>query len=83
MGKNAKPETNLADSFESSVRNVKNWIEEQRNIDVIYVSYAEVIENPSFETGRINAFLGGGLDETKMTEAVDAGLRREVSVNIV
>lgn len=79
LGKKVELETSLADSFESSVQNVKDWIEDQRNIDVLYVNYAEVIENPSSETERINEFLGGGLDEIKMSQAVDAGLRREVS----
>lgn len=79
LGKKVQPDSNLGKSFETSVRRVKEWIADQRNIDVLYVNYAEVIENPTFEANRVNDFLGGGLDETKMKKAVDAGLRREIA----
>ncbi len=70
---------NLGKSYENSLREVKDWIADKSNIDVLYVSYTKVIENPASETKRINAFLGGNFDELKMKEAIDAGLRREVS----
>jgi len=79
LGKNVKQTANLEDIFESSVSDVKNWISEQTNIDIIYVNYANVIENPDIEIIRINEFLGGGLDEIKMKSTVDVKLRREVS----
>lgn len=78
LGKKVKPATNLEGVFENSISNVKDWIAEQSNIDVIYVEYAKVIENPELETKRINEFLGDKLDEINMKEAVDAGLRREI-----
>lgn len=81
LGKKENSPTDLGHIFDSSVRNIKEWIAEQANIDVIYVNYADVIEDPASETKRINEFLGGKLEELKMKKAVDAGLRREVSGN--
>lgn len=81
LGKKEKSAVNLGNVFENSVSNVKEWIAGQTNIDVLYVNYAKVLETPDSETRRINQFLGNKLDETKMKEPVDAGLRREAAGN--
>jgi hypothetical protein len=48
-----------------------------RNVEVLYVDYAAVIGDPATQAARVNAFLGGGLDEHAMTAAVEPALRRQ------
>ncbi|HMT08536.1 MAG TPA: alkaline phosphatase family protein [Pyrinomonadaceae bacterium] len=79
MGKESESNSSLKDSYETSVQDVKDWIADQRNFDVIYVDYASVIEDPLRQSERINEFIGGNLDVTRMKDAVDAGMRRERS----
>lgn len=44
--------------------------------DVLGVSYNELVGEPGRVVARVNAFLGGGLDEGKMRGAVDPSLYR-------
>lgn len=81
MGKQAAEPQNLKDSFEQSVDEIKTWIADQRNFDVLYISYANVVENPEVGAKRVNEFLGGWLDESKMSDSVEVGMRREFSSN--
>jgi hypothetical protein len=67
----------LADSFAKHVRQVEEWITAHPNIEVLYVSYNEMVENPAPHLARIDAFLDGGLDTSKMTGAVAGELYRQ------
>lgn len=80
MGKESGSKPNLKDSYERSVQEVKDWMADQQNFDVLFVDYASVVEDPSRQAERINQFLGGCLDTTKMSLAVDADMRREISI---
>jgi hypothetical protein len=44
--------------------------------EVIYVDYRSVIDSPRDEAGRINRFLGGGLDVDRMASVVEEQLYR-------
>ena len=46
-------------------------------VQVLNVDYHRTLANPEESAARVNAFLGGGLDETAMAEAVEPQLRRE------
>jgi predicted AlkP superfamily phosphohydrolase/phosphomutase/tetratricopeptide (TPR) repeat protein len=48
-------------------------------VQVLNVDYHRTLANPEDAAARVNAFLGGGLDETAMAEAVEPQLRRERS----
>ena len=41
-----------------------------------HVNYKECIENPAAQAARINAFMGGSLDEEAMAAAVEPELYR-------
>ena len=43
---------------------------------MIEVHYKATVEDPATAARTVNAFLGGGLDEKKMREAVEASLYR-------
>ena len=67
----------MADLFQRHVKWIEAWLARQPNIEVLDVSYNEVVESPRENARRINQFLGSGLDVTKMTEVVDTDLYRQ------
>jgi tetratricopeptide (TPR) repeat protein len=71
----ANPET-LAKTFQQQLEKIRVWLADQENIDVLFVSYHEVLANPLLEAERINEFLGGVLDVRRSAGAVDKGLYR-------
>ena len=52
------------------------WNSEQPHIEVEYAWYHEILNNPLPTIQRVNAFLGGGLDEAAMVATVDQSLYR-------
>jgi hypothetical protein len=50
-----------------------------RNVEVLYVDYGAVVGGAAAQAARVNAFLGGALDERAMAAAVDPTLRRQRS----
>jgi len=67
--------------FEDTILTVKEWMSAQHNFEVLSVNYDDVLADPESVASRVNAFLGGTLEESKMSDAVDAGLRREGAAN--
>jgi hypothetical protein len=50
-------------------------------MEVIYVSYNDIIGNPGQHVGDINRFLGNCLDESSMVSAVDINLHRAKTIS--
>jgi predicted AlkP superfamily phosphohydrolase/phosphomutase/tetratricopeptide (TPR) repeat protein len=69
--------THLVQEYKNTLSNAKNWIENQRNIEVIYIDYNNVLKNTFNESLRINDFLNGTLNVHEMVSAVDENLKRE------
>jgi hypothetical protein len=67
----------MADLFGKHVRQVEAWIAQQPNIDVIYVNYTAILENPLEEANRVNRFLDNTLDAGSMAAVVDPSLYRQ------
>lgn len=67
----------MAELFKRHLRDVEAWVARQPYIEVIYVSYNEVLENPVAPAERINQFLGNTLDVEKMVTVVDPTLYRQ------
>ncbi len=67
----------MAKLFTEYLERVEAWLAEQPNIDVIYVSYNHVLENPVEEARRVNQFLGNPLNVDDMVDVVDRGLYRQ------
>lgn len=62
--------------LEKHLKTVYAWLNSQPNVDVLYVKYHEVVENPREQARVLNAFLGGILDEDKMAHVADEKLYR-------
>ncbi|HSF25200.1 MAG TPA: sulfotransferase [Blastocatellia bacterium] len=67
----------MAAMFEKHVAQVESWLAAQANIETIYVSYNEVVNDPRPHAERINGFLGGSLNVDAMTEVTDRTLYRQ------
>ncbi len=67
----------MTDLFGRHLGQVRAWMDEQPNVDVVYVSYNEVLENPVEQAERINEFLGNRLSVEKMVSVVDHTLYRQ------
>jgi hypothetical protein len=71
----------MAALFHKHLSRVEKWIGEQPNVQVLYVSYNELMANPTKEIKRINQFLGNELDAKKMASVIDRTLYRQRSTD--
>ncbi len=67
----------LMELFGKHLAQIQAWIDGQPNVEVIYVSYNDVMENPLEQLQRINLFLGDTLDVESMVSVVDQALYRQ------
>ena len=77
---NKVSEEELARLFRKHLRKVKNWLRGQPNMEVLEIDYNAMIANPLPYVQRINAFLGGWLNEEAMIQVVDPTLYRNRAV---
>ncbi len=68
----------MAAKFSIHLRKIGKFLE-KNGMEVLDVKYAEVIADAAGQAARINAFLGGSLDESKMVQVVDNSLYRQRS----
>ena len=69
----------MADLFRRHVQQVRGWLQQQPDLDVIYVNYREVLAHPLKQARRVKDFLGLTLDLEAMAAAVDPSLYRQRS----
>jgi len=62
--------------FTAELEKCENWLTEQPNFRVLYVSHRDMINNAATEVQRINEFLDGGMDTEAMASTVDPTLYR-------
>ena len=67
----------MARLFARHLSQIESWLASQPHMDVLYVRYSDVVAAPATQAARVNAFLGGRLDEPAMVQAVDPGLYRQ------
>jgi len=67
----------LMELFRKHLAQIQAWIDSQPNVEVIYVSYNDVVEAPLEQAQRINHFLGDTLDVESMVNVVDQALYRQ------
>jgi predicted AlkP superfamily phosphohydrolase/phosphomutase/tetratricopeptide (TPR) repeat protein len=77
LGKPAETfNTKLKDTFEQQKEKNRAWLEGQANMDVLYINYSDVVDNPQDQIERIEMFLEKTLDKEAMKKAVDKSLYR-------
>lgn len=67
----------MAKKFEKHLRDVEDWLARQNKIEVIYIDYNEVIQEPHENTRLVSRFLGGRLNADKMAEVAERSLYRK------
>ena len=67
----------LADVLDRHLTEVKTWMSERPNVDVLYVNYNEALETPLEQARRVNQFLGNTLDVEGMVGVIDQALYRQ------
>lgn len=78
---NPKDDEQLRKLYPKQLKKTKAWLAKQPNIEVLHVSYNEVLKNPAPETKRINQFLDNILDNEKMLAVIDPSLYRQRAQN--
>ena len=63
--------------FEKHLQQTKVWVEQQSNIQLIVISYNELLQNPDSQIARIEKFLCTTLDIGKMKAVIDPNLYRQ------
>lgn len=70
-------EAELRRSYEKHLSQIKLWLQAQPNMQVLYVSYNAMLEQPIDQVERIVAFLKMPLDQAQMCHIVDPNLYRQ------
>jgi len=67
----------MAKKFEKHLTQVAHWIAQQKNMEVLYVPYNEVIQKPIFYSEKVNGFLEQDFNTKSMADAVEETLYRQ------
>jgi hypothetical protein len=67
----------LAEMYSKHLAKVKNWLNEQPNILVLYLDYNAMLAEPDKSSVQINQFLGDSLNAEKMAAVIDPNLYRQ------
>jgi hypothetical protein len=76
LNKPSAPRAAIERAFREHLRKVRVWLAKQPNIEVLFVSYNDLVERPAGEAERVSAFLGGKADAGSMSKTVDPSLYR-------
>lgn len=63
--------------FQKHLQQIEVWLAIQPNLSVLYVNYNELLADPTEQIQQINRFLGGQVNEEKMSEVIDPKLYRQ------
>ena len=82
LNKPSAPRAAIERAFREHLRKVRAWLAEQPNIEVLYVSYNDLVERPEGQAERVSAFLGGKADAGSMSRTVDPSLYRNRKASV-
>ena len=66
----------MKEAYRNDIVRTRLLCKKRPNFELIEVNYSATVENPAATARAVNAFLGGGLDESAMRSAVDESLYR-------
>ncbi len=67
----------LASIYQKHLARTEGWLARQPNLDVIYINYNSMINDPTTYLLQVQSFLRGGLDIEKMRSVIDRNLYRQ------
>lgn len=62
--------------FANHLQEIRRWLAAQPNVDVLYISYSDLLSAPMPLVTQINNFLGGQLNTAAMLDVIDPTLYR-------
>jgi len=66
----------LYNSYIKFLENVETWKEKEPGVEIVYIDYKSVLENPSESIEKTQKFIGKHLDSNKMESCIDRSLHR-------
>jgi hypothetical protein len=72
-----KKQENIERNFEKHLLKIRSWLQSQPNIDVIYMSYNDIVKNPYKYAKMLTQFLPHKLDAKRMAQVVEKTLYRQ------
>ena len=60
--------------FEKALKEIEQWIKKQKNMQVLSINYADVINKPDGNADKLKTFLARRLDTKKMTTAISSNV---------
>ena len=76
-------EAQMAGIFAREMTAIAQWLRSQPNFTVLEVEHSACLRSPREVANALNAFVGGGLDESAMAAAVDPALYRRSRISAV
>ncbi len=71
------PDGVMTGIFQKHLDETYDWLGEQQNMQTLFISYNESLDDPETSAEKVNTFLGGGMDIEKMMQVVDPSLYRQ------
>lgn len=66
----------LYNKYQKLLANVTLWDKSEPGVEILYINYTDVLENPATELARIEKFLGIAINKQEMIDCVDVSLYR-------
>ncbi len=76
LGRRAAPRAEMKRSYTLHLDRLHEWFRRQRHVEVLNVSYNQLIEHPTSESQRVSQFLEGKVQVERMASVVDPSLYR-------
>ena len=71
------PDDKMAKIYQEHLKQVKEWISNQPNMEVLHVNYNTMVSDPTESLHKVNTYLGGNMNVEVMAKVVDKELYRE------
>jgi hypothetical protein len=76
LGRKAAPRQEIKPAFAQHLGRLFHWLGQQRNMQILRISYNALLEQPEDQVRLVREFLDGKVDHERMIHAVDRGLYR-------
>jgi len=76
LNRPAAPRDEIKPAYALHLQRLRGWLARQRNLDVLYVSYNDLVERPAVQAAHVSSFLSGRANAEAMAKTVDPSLYR-------
>jgi Sulfotransferase domain len=76
LGRPVAPHDQIMQAYKLHLQKLHAWIKQQKNINILCISYNDLMERPQSQAERVSEFLQGKTNVEGMVSAVDTSLYR-------